>query len=84
MIVGIDATSKSLSNTKGELMKEIRAIEERFNKVIVDITDYVNFLEDETDELKRLFSMVKERIDEVERDNKALRAYIDIKNGKGI
>ena len=41
-------------------------------------------LEDETDELKRLFSMVKEHIDEVERDNKALRAYIEIKNGKDI
>lgn len=65
-------------------MKEIKAIEERFNKVIVDITDYVNFLEDETDELKRLFSMVKAHIDEVERDNKALRAYIEIKNGKDI
>lgn len=65
-------------------MKEIKAIEERFNKVIDDITDYVNFLEDETDELKRLFSMVKEHIDEVERDNKALRAYIEIKNGKDI
>lgn len=65
-------------------MKELKAIEERFNKVIVDITDYVNFLEDETDELKRLFGMVKKHIDEVERDNKALRAYIEIKNGKDI
>lgn len=65
-------------------MQEIKAIEERFNKVIIDITDYVNFLEDETDELKRLFGMVKKHIDEVEKDNKALRAYIEIKNGKGI
>lgn len=65
-------------------MQEIKAIEERFNQVIIDITDYVNFLEDETDELKRLFGMVKKHIDEVEKDNKALRAYIEIKNGKGI
>lgn len=65
-------------------MQEIKAIEERFNKVIIDITDYVNFLEDETDELKRLFGMVKKHIDEVEKDNKALKAYIEIKNGKGI
>lgn len=65
-------------------MQEIKAIEERFNKVIIDITDYVNFLEDETDELKRLFGMVMKHIDEVEKDNKALRAYIEIKNGKGI
>lgn len=47
-------------------MQEIKAIEERFNKVIIDITNYVNFLEDETDELKRLFGMVKKHIDEVE------------------
>lgn len=65
-------------------MKEIEAIEGRFNKVIVDITDYVNFLEDETNELKRLFGMVKKHIEEIERDNRALRAYIEIKNGKDI
>lgn len=65
-------------------MKDIEAIEGRFNKVIVDITDYVNFLEDETDELKRLFGMVKQHIKEIERDNRALRAYIEIKNGKDI
>lgn len=65
-------------------MKELEAIEGRFNKVIVDITDYVNFLEDETDELKRLFGMVKKHIEEIERDNRALRAYIEIKNGKDI
>lgn len=65
-------------------MKELEAIEERFNKVIVDITDYVNFLEDETDELKRLFGMVKKHIKEIERDNRALRAYIEIKDGKDI
>lgn len=65
-------------------MKELEAIEGRFNKVIVDITDYVNFLEDETDELKRLFGMVKKHIEEIERDNRALRAYIEIKNEKDI
>lgn len=65
-------------------MKDIEAIEGRFNKVIVDITDYVNFLEDEKDELKRLFGMVKQHIKEIERDNRALRAYIEIKNGKDI
>ena len=65
-------------------MKELKAIEQRFDKVLTDIVDYVSFLEDETAELKRLFSMVKTHIDEVERDNKALRAYIEIKNGKDI
>lgn len=65
-------------------MKELEAIEGRFNEVIVDITDYVNFLEDETDELKRLFGMIKKHIEEIERDNRALRAYIEIKNGKDI
>ena len=65
-------------------MKDLEAIEGRFNKVIVDITDYVNFLEDETNELKRLFGMVKKHIEEIERDNRALKAYIEIKNGKDI
>lgn len=65
-------------------MVELKAIEQRFDEVLTDIVDYVSFLEDETSELKRLFSMVKTHIDEVERDNKALRAYIEIKNGKDI
>lgn len=61
MIVGIDATLKSLSKRRTK-MKELKAIEQRFDEVLTDVVDYVSFLEDETDELKRLFSMVKKNI----------------------
>lgn len=55
-------------------MKELKAIEERFDKVVAGINE-----KDKTKELKRYFGMVKHYVEEVDRDNRALRAYIDIK-----
>lgn len=60
-------------------MKELKAIEERFDKIVAEINEKDNSVIDETKRLKRYFGMVKHYVEEVDRDNRALRAYIDIK-----
>ena len=60
-------------------MKELKAIEERFDKIVAEINGKDNSVKDETKRLKRYFGMVKHYVEEVDRDNRALRAYIDIK-----
>lgn len=60
-------------------MKELRAIEAKFDKVVAEINEKDNSVVDKTKSLKRYFGMVKHYVEEVDRDNRALRAYIDIK-----
>lgn len=60
-------------------MKELKAIEERFDKFVAEINEKDNSVKDKTKKLKRYFGMVKYYVEEVDRDNRALRAYIDIK-----
>lgn len=60
-------------------MKELKAIEERFDKIVAEINEKDNSVEAKTKGLKRYFGMVKHYVEEVDRDNRALRAYIDIK-----
>lgn len=60
-------------------MKELKAIEERFDKVVAEINEKETSVKDKTKVLKRYFGMVKHYVEEVDRDNRALRAYIDIK-----
>lgn len=60
-------------------MKELRAIEAKFDKVVAEINEKDNSVVDNTKSLKRYFGMVKHYVEEVDRDNRALRAYIDIK-----
>ena len=60
-------------------MKELKAIEERFDKIVAEINGKDNSVKDKTKELKRYFGMVKHYVEEVDRDNRALRAYIGIK-----
>ena len=66
-------------DTENFTEEELKAIEERFDKVVAEINEKDNSVIDETKRLKRYFGMVKHYVEEVDRDNRALRAYIDIK-----